>query len=110
MKFIEKQIENEETGVLASCHVLSSVTIDYDNQSVSAVIKSFVSKDKKEAGKQPIFHNIVTIAAAPDYDLAPNEWVLKELIKPAPENVDLSQQYEAQKYIFAGGKIKDCEK
>ncbi|MDG4948439.1 hypothetical protein NYR72_07850 [Actinobacillus equuli subsp. haemolyticus] len=51
MKFIEKQIENEETGALASCHVLSSVTIDYDNQSVSAVIKSFVSKDKKEAGK-----------------------------------------------------------
>ncbi|GAB1652306.1 TPA: hypothetical protein ACU207_001864 [Mannheimia haemolytica] len=107
MKFIEKQIENDTTGALASCHVLSLVTIDYDNQLTSAIIKSFVSKDKKESGKQPIFQSSVTINAAPDFGQSPNEWVLSELIKPAPDAVE---PFDEHKYVFAGGKIKDCEK
>ncbi|WP_439259475.1 hypothetical protein [Lonepinella sp. BR2930] len=108
MKYIEKQIEEPRTGAAASHHTVTGLNVDYVNNSTSITISSYVSKDKKEQGKDSLSINTFTIMSVPDWDKIPYEWALSELVKPQPENFE-PETYAGyvNPYTLSGGKIKE---
>lgn len=108
MKYIEKQIEDNRTGASANHHVVTGLNVDYVNNSTTVTISSFVSKDKKEAGKEALSINTFTIQAVPSWEQIPYEWALSELVKRQPEDFVPETYYGyVNPYLLDGGKIKN---
>ncbi|HHF6121592.1 TPA: hypothetical protein ACPP8F_000907 [Haemophilus influenzae] len=110
MKYIDKKIEESRTGASASYHVVSGLQTEYTSGNTFVTISSYVSKDKKEEGKESLSVNTFTVPGVPDWDAIPYEWALSELVKTQPEDF-APENYHGyiNPYIFAGGKIKDLE-
>lgn len=110
MKYIEKKVEDPRTGAEIGLHIVSGLQVDYINNSTFVTISSFVSKDKKQEGKDSLSVNTFTIPGSPDWNSIPYEWALSELVKAQPADF-VPEGYAGyiNPYIFAGGKIKDLE-
>lgn len=108
MKFIEKKMEDSRTGAVSNYHIVSGIQIDYINSSTFLTVASFVSKSKKDEGKDSLSINTFTIPGVPDYNTIPYEWALNKLIEQPPENF-VPEDYVGyiNPYIFAGGEVKD---
>ena len=110
MKFIEKNIEDVRTGAVAKQHAVAGLNVDYLNNSTSITIASYVSKEKKEEGKEPLYVNTFTFQSVPDWSQVPYEWALNELIKAQPEDFVPETYYGyVNPYLFASGKVKDTD-
>ena len=73
-------------------------------------ISSYVSKDKKDEGKESLSINTFTIPGVPGWDVIPYEWALSELVKAQPEDfVPEAYMGYVNPYMFAGGKVKDAD-
>jgi len=101
MKYIDKKIEDPRTGAVVAYHVVSNCQVDYTNKSTFLTITSYVSKAKKDEGKDSLSINTFTIPGAP-------EWALAELVKAQPTDF-VPEDYVGyiNPYIFAGGEVKD---
>ena len=108
MKFIEKQIEDNQTGAIANYHEITAVNCDYLNGSVTATIASYVSKKARENGKNSLSLNSFTFSQAmPARDESAHDWVLGQLIQPQPEDFVPEDYYGyINPHMFAGGKVK----
>lgn len=108
MKYIEKQLEDNRTGAVVNYHEVTGFNVDYMNSSTSVTIASFVSKAKKEEGKEFLSVNTFTIHEKPNWSQIPYEWALQELVKAQPEDF-VPEEYlgYVNPYMFAGGKIKE---
>ena len=108
MKFIEKHTECQRTGALATYHVVTGLQVDYVNNSTFVTIGSYVSKTKKDEGKESLSVNTFTIQAVPAWDQIPYQWALAELVKAQPDDF-IPETYAGyvNPYMFAGGKVKD---
>ena len=108
MKFIEKNIEDARTGSISEHHTVTGLQLDYVNNSTFVTISSYVSKAKKDEGKESLSINTFTIPGVPGWDAIPYEWALSELVKAQPEDfVPETYISYVNPYMFAGGKIKD---
>ncbi|MEE3731778.1 Uncharacterised protein [Mannheimia haemolytica] len=108
MKFIEKQTECQRTGALSNHHVVTGLQVDYVNNSTFITMASYVSKQKKDEGKESLSVNTFTISAVPSWDQIPYEWALSELVKAQPEDfVPETYSGYVNPYMFAGGKVKE---
>lgn len=108
MKYIEKQIEDNRTGASANHHVVTGLNVDYVNNSTIITISSYVSKDKKETGKEALSINTFTIQSVPSWEQIPYEWALSELVKRQPEDFVPETYYGyVNPYLLDGGKIKN---
>ena len=108
MKYITKQIEDGRTGATSEHHVVTGLQVDYVNHSTFVSISSYVSKVKKDEGKESLSVNTFTISAAPSWDQNPYEWALSELVKAQPEDfVPETYSGYVNPYMFAGGKVKE---
>ncbi|MDH2923803.1 hypothetical protein EV693_105111 [Nicoletella semolina] len=107
MKYIEKNIEDAQTGAKVTCHAISGLNVDYLNHSTHISVASYVSAQKKSEGKLSLSINTFTIPAVPDWSQVPYEWALNELIKPQPEDFE-PENYAGyiNPYLFSGGKLK----
>ncbi|MDG6766755.1 hypothetical protein [Glaesserella parasuis] len=84
------------------------LNVDYINSSTIVTISSYVSKDKKETGKDALSINTFTIQAVPNWDQVPYEWALSELVKRQPEDFVPEIYYGyVNPYLLDGGKIKN---
>lgn len=110
MKYIEKQTECQRTGALATYHVVTGLQVDYVNNNTFVTISSYVSKAKKDEGKESLSVNTFTIPQTPAWDQIPYEWAIMELVKTQPEEFE-PETYNGyvNPYMFADGKIKDSE-
>lgn len=110
MKFIEKQIECQRTGAPVAHHTVTGLQVDYLNNSTFVTIASYVSKQKKEEGKDALSVNTFTISSVPSWEQIPYEWALLELVKAQPEGFT-PETYAGyvNPYMFAGGKVKETE-
>lgn len=109
MKYIEKKIEDPRTGASASYHIVSGLQTDYVNNNTFVTITSYVSKEKKEEGRDSLSINTFTIPCVPEWDAIPYEWALSELVKAQPEDfVPEAYMGYVNPYMFAGGKVKDA--
>lgn len=108
MKYIAKQIEDNRTGSSAEYHVVTGLQIDYLNNSTFVTIASYVSKQKKNEGKDALSVNTFTISSAPSWEQIPYEWALAELVKAQPEGfVPETYAGYVNPYMFADGKVKE---
>lgn len=108
MKYITKQIEDIRTGAMSEYHAVTGLQVDYVNNSTFVTIASYVSKAKKDEGKESLSVNTFTIQAVPGWDKIPYEWVLGELVKAQPEDFSPETYIGyVNPYMFAGGKIKE---
>ena len=67
MKFITKQIEDIRTGAMSEHHAVTGLQVDYINNSTFVTIASYVSKAKKDEGKESLSVNTFTIQAVPGW-------------------------------------------
>ena len=54
MKYISKQIEDIRTGAMSEHHAVTGLQVDYVNNSTFVTIASYVSKAKKDEGKESL--------------------------------------------------------
>lgn len=108
MKFIEKQTECQRTGAPVAHHTVTGLQVDYLNNSTFVTIASYVSKQKKEEGKESLSVNTFTISSVPSWEQIPYEWALLELVKSQPDGfVPETYAGYVNPYMFAGGKVKE---
>ncbi|MCK3656222.1 hypothetical protein A4G19_10880, partial [Pasteurellaceae bacterium Macca] len=106
MKYIEKKLEDSRTGALAVYHEVTGLQVDYTNHSTFITISSFVSKEKKNEGKESLSINTFTIPSVPSWEQIPYEWALSELVKAEPEDfVPETYAGYVNPYMFASGKV-----
>lgn len=110
MKYISKQIEDARTGSISEHHTVTGLQLDYVNNSTFVTISSYVSKAKKDEGKESLSINTFTIPGVPGWDAIPYEWALSELVKAQPEGF-VPETYigYVNPYMFAEGKVKDAD-
>lgn len=82
--------------------------MDYINSCTIVTISSYVSKDKKETGKEAWSINTFIIQVVLNWDQVPYEWALSELVKRQPEDFVPEIYYGyVNPYLLDGGKIKN---
>ncbi|MGC7561319.1 hypothetical protein [Pasteurella sp. PK-2025] len=106
MKYIEKNLEDEQTGAITAYHEISILNVDYPNNHISVVMSSFVSKKTKNAGKSALSHNSIFInnAFPENREVCVHDWILNELVKTKPENTAEGEM--PNRYMFTNGTIK----
>ena len=109
MKYIAKQIEDARTGATSEHHVVTGLQVDYVNHSTFVTISSYVSKVKKDEGKESLSVNTFTIQDVPSWEQIPYAWALSELVKAQPEDFTREAYIGyISPYLFAGGKVKEA--
>ncbi|HDR1418802.1 TPA: hypothetical protein QB189_000584 [Pasteurella multocida] len=106
MKYIEKTIEDSQTGANASYHELVSFTVDYNNSSVTSTTASYVSKKAKDGNKKALSFNSFYLNSVPERGESSHDWVLNQLVQPQPEDYQHDGQ-SVNPYMFAGGQVKN---
>ncbi|TNG90985.1 hypothetical protein FHQ28_11660 [Pasteurellaceae bacterium USgator11] len=109
MKYIEKSIEDEQTGATASYHEVTALNVDFINNNATVVVACYVSAKAKAAGKNALSFSSFNLNPLPeDRNAVSYDWALTQLIQPQPEDFT-PEEYPGyiNPYSFAGGKIKD---
>lgn len=110
MKYIEKTIEDINTGAEVNYHEITSYSIDFKHQFATVTVESYISKKAKEKGKQPVGSPISLNFSQVECPkgICPIEWFLTQLVAPQPENFE-PETYEGwvNPHLFAGGEIKE---
>ncbi len=108
MKYIEKAIEDANTGANANYHEITTLNIDYTNNSVSVVLASYVSQKMKAAGKSALSFVPLSLSPLPSREVSVHDWALNQLIQAVPEGF-VPQEYQGyiNPHTFAGGKVKE---
>ncbi|WP_373766401.1 hypothetical protein [Glaesserella sp.] len=108
MKYIEKTLEDDNTGAVVGYHEITAINCDYANNSVVATLSSYVSKKAKDRGKNALsFAQFTFTSSMPSRDESAHNWVLDQLILPEPEGFQPETYYGyVNPHMFAGGTIK----
>ncbi|HED4408901.1 TPA: hypothetical protein R4328_002030 [Pasteurella multocida] len=107
MKYIEKAIEDQQTGANASYHEIMSLNIDYLNNTTSVAVASFVSKKARDSDRKALSFNSFYLNSVPERSESAHDWVLNQLVQPQPEDYQHDGQSSVNPYMFAGGQVKN---
>lgn len=114
IKFIEKAIEDPNTGADVKYHEITAVNIDYKHLYASVTVESYISQKAKETGKQPVGHPTILSFSGNVPTMADNpvDFFYTQLTQPVPEDYQAPTEEEkytgwVDPYLFAGGKIKE---
>lgn len=112
-KYIEKNIEDPNTGADVKYHEITAVNIDYKNGYASVTVESYISKKAKDAGKFPVgYPNTLSFSGnVPTMADNPVDFFYAQLTQPVPE--DYQEPTDEEKYhgwvdpyLFGGGDVK----
>ncbi|SMB89373.1 hypothetical protein SAMN05660772_02873 [Pasteurella testudinis DSM 23072] len=109
MKYIEKSIEDEQTGATCSYHEITTLNVDFINDNAVVVVACYVSAKAKAAGKNALSFNSFNLSPLPeDRNAVGYDWALTQLIQALPEGFT-PEDYPGyiNPHALAGGKIKD---
>ena len=108
MKYIEKAIEDEQTGATAKYHEITALNIDYTSDYATVTVGSYVSLKARKAGKSALSFNSFTLQPLPDRAENPHDWALTQLIQSKPaEFVPDDYPGYVNPHTFADGEIKE---
>lgn len=114
IKFIEKAIEDPNTGADVKYHEITAVNIDYKHLYASVTVESYISQKAKETGKQPVSHPTILSFSGNVPTMADNpvDFFYTQLTQPTPEGYQEPTEEEkytgwVDPYLFAGGKVKE---
>lgn len=82
---IQHDIEDYNTGAIATYHTIDSMYIDLKNRSVTATINGYVSKATYKAGKSNLSSNTLTLQELPESGDVTRHWVYTKAIELPPE-------------------------
>lgn len=113
IKYIDKPIEDPNTGADVKYHEITAVNIDYKNRYASVTVESYISKKTKAAGKSPVGHptTLSFSGNVPTMEDNPIDFFYAQLTQPAPEGYQEPAEEEKytgwiDPYLFSGGSIK----
>lgn len=115
IKYIEKAIEDENTGADVKYHEITAVNIDYKNHYATVSIESYISLKTKQAGKSAVGHptTLTFNGNVPCMNENPIDFFYAQLTQPVPETWQEPSEEEkysgwVHPYLFSGGKIKEA--
>ncbi|QLB44790.1 hypothetical protein [Mannheimia pernigra] len=108
-KFIEKVIEDQNTGADVKYHEITAYSVDFKYNFATVTIDSYISKKTKESGKAAVgAPTILHINNVPPTQECIIDWLCNQLIQAVPDDFQ-PQNYDGyvNPYMFSGGKVKD---
>ncbi len=111
--YIEKAIEDSDTGAMVCCHSVSGYTVDCFNKNTIVTIVSHISNITLTNGKQPIgFPKEIIIHNIPTGLIDSQKWILEQLTVNNVKNgitddVEIGCMNDIDPYMFSGGIIKE---
>lgn len=93
---IKHEIEDENTGAVATYHVIEYVSADFKYQSVTATVNGYVSKRTYEAGRNPLSSQTLSVNGLPEDGDVARDWLYRQAV--AANN-------EGNSGVFAGAEL-----
>lgn len=114
IKYIDKAIEDPNTGADVKYHEITAVSIDYKNGYASVTVESYISAKTKAAGKLPVGQPTMLSFSGNVPTMADNpiDFFYAHLTQDPPEGYQEPAEEEkytgwVDPYLFAGGKVKE---
>lgn len=82
---IKHEIEDENTGAVATHHVIEYVNIDYKFKTVTATLNGYVSKKAYDAGRNPLCSHSITVNALPEDGEVSRAWLYSKAVEQRNE-------------------------
>lgn len=102
---IEKTLEDPNTGVESSFHLLTGYTVSYPNY-VSATVHTYASKKAFEANKQAVSQNTIQVLGLTlPFESNPEKVIADALLVAEPAQDSWIQNAD----LLAGGKLVEIE-
>lgn len=109
MKYIQKEIEDAQTGAIARYHEITLMQVDYAQLTVQATLASYVSKKAKDTGKSSLSYITLQLTNIPtDRNINIHDWVLEKLV--SIEKMAEEESYSVgahDPYLFVDGEVID---
>lgn len=91
---IQHEIEDENTGAMATYHVLEYLNIDYKYQNVTATLNGYVSKKAYDGGRNPLCSHSLNIQSLPEDGEVSRDWLYSKAVEADNEGS-----------VFAGSEL-----
>lgn len=102
---IEKTLEDPNTGVESSFHLLTGYTVSYPNY-VSATVHTYASKKAFESNKQAVSQNTIQVLGLTlPFESNPEKVIVDALLIAEPAQDSWIQNAD----LLAGGKLVEIE-
>ena len=82
---INHEIEDENTGAVATHHVIEYVSIDYKFKTVTATLNGYVSKKAYDAGRNPLCSHSISVNALPEEGEVTRAWLYGKAVEQGNE-------------------------
>lgn len=102
---ITKTLTDTGTDVPMDHHVVSSAAVQWDNDQVYVIVRSFYSKASYEAGRRALAETPVMLKGVPPRNAELLDWVQAQLILPVDTTLSLNSYIN--RWQFSGGSIID---
>lgn len=113
IKYIDKAIEDPNTGADVKYHEITAVSVDYKNRYASVSVESYISLKAKQRGKAPVGYpiHLTFTENIPNMADNPIDFFYTQLTQPLPEGYQAPTEEEkynglVDPYLFCGGNIK----
>lgn len=103
MKYIEKILEDAQTGATLGYHEIINVNLDFINKVTNVTFACYVSFDTKKANKSAVTQIGISIPDQfPDSTNNICDWILNTLVSPVGKNIT-----DPYRKVFIGGVVKE---
>lgn len=82
---INHEIEDENTGAVATHHVIEYVSIDYKFKTVTATLNGYVSKKAYDAGRNPLCSHSIAVNVLPEEGEVSRAWLYGKAVEQGNE-------------------------
>lgn len=96
---IKYDIEDVNTGAIASYHVIEYISVDFKYKSITATVNGYVSERSYNNGKNPLVSHTVTISEMPDGGEVTRDWLYRRAIAETEGNM----------HTFSGGELVEVD-
>lgn len=101
------EIDDPNTGALASFHVISSLNTSWKYNNAQATLDSYASRKAFDLGKQPMGSQIITLYGSPENECS-KAWAYRHLVAPIPEGTLDVYQNPVMPHDFTGGELVEA--
>ncbi|MXN88617.1 hypothetical protein [Pasteurella canis] len=105
MQYIDKILEDAQTGATLSYHEIININLDLINKVTNVTFACYVSVDTKKANKSAVTQIGISIPDQfPESTDNICEWILNTLVSPVGEDI-----VDPYRKVFIGGTVKKIE-
>lgn len=102
---ISAEIEDENTGVPASFHVISNMNVSFKYGSSQATLDSYFSRKHFDQGKQALGSQVVTLHGVPEDGQCSKAWAYHNIVAQIPDGTTDGYGNQIMPHAFTGGEL-----